>query len=395
MAAIEQSDCNHQLDLDITKESCFRAAQAIEATVSTSFLVDILMNRLSIAYSLDPSIQSLSIDSCIKTKAYCQALQTDIPTWPEEFNSLEKLAIQCFGHWPAFWCEYEIYKIKQRYPSDSAYKSSALLIDENLYQSEIVEEIATSNKLYLSLHHFAPMPLNDAIALINLSTLVSVNKWYEILPKLDISRQGSHFILTYPNSNDQDTPSTIVSSARIQGWKDAQHWLYFTSFFRNHYWQLCLPNNLNERCFELGLFDAKFDYNGSCNQHFEDNFSSHIQDKEQICEVLRLTVSGTTTQGAFFLFLAQKRIMPYLADRNFKLAYTVIEQPWMIRFYETLKYGGYFHSSFRHVENSINNTYKGFWVIPSLRYELEDLDYQSYKHRVIGRIREVKEIDYV
>ncbi|MCK6261861.1 acyl-homoserine-lactone synthase [Vibrio sp. ZSDE26] len=378
-----------------SQEKCFYLAHAIEAKFSSSFCSDILNKRLSITYLLDPTTRSLSIASCIESSAYLKALNADIPAWPEEYKQIETLAIRSFGNWARFWCEYEIYNIRQRYPYRLDLRPIHLPIDESSYHSCLINDVQDSISLYQTLYHQSPMLLTDALALINLSTLVLINKWYEILLTLNISRQGCHFLLTYPNNQSRGQPSTIVSSLRVQSWQDAQNWLHFDPFFQNKHWKMCLPSNLRERCLDTGLFDKQFSYEGNCNQSFEHSFSSHILDKSQVCEVIRLTVSGTASQGAFFLFLAQKRIMPHLEMKNFKLAYTITEQPWIVHFYETLKYGGYFHSSFRLLENSRHNTYKGFWVIPSLRYELEKIGYQTYKRRVVSKMKESKENRYV
>ncbi|WGW01598.1 acyl-homoserine-lactone synthase [Vibrio sp. YMD68] len=378
------------------KEECFYAALFIEKTLSNQFCETILIDRLQLAYSLDPSAETLSIATSLKTRAYQQALDINIKSWPDEYKSLEKSAIQRFGHWAQFWCEYEIFKIKQGYPYEADHRPRSLSLSEENYHSEFIERIESVDTPYQTLHHEVPVTLSDAIVLINLSTLVLHSQWYEILLNLDLSRQGSHFLMTTTNDYPYlNKAKTIVSSARVQNWQESENWLYFTPFFRNHHWQLCLPNNLNQRCLELELFDSTFHFEGHCNQSFEDRFSAHILDKTFVCEVLRLTVSGSNTQGAFFLFLAQKKLMRYLMNKNIKLAYTIIEQPWMIHFYETLRQGGYLPSSFRNIDHSDRHTYKGFWVIPNLCNELENTNFHSYKRRVVSRIKQMKEINYV
>ncbi|MEZ9229913.1 acyl-homoserine-lactone synthase [Vibrio amylolyticus] len=396
MAAIEPlNDDQRNYLYPSYQERCFHLAQAIENKYSTSFLKTILFERISLTHSIDPTTEALSIKSCIETSAYQKALDVNIAAWPQEYKRLESAVIGCFGHWARFWCEYEIYKIKIRYPSQSFSMPNYLPMDEEKYDANLVDNIEESKQYYLTLHHQAPMPLSDSIALINLCTLVSSSQWYEILPSLDISKKGCHFILTHRVTERCNSPSIIVSSARVQNWSTAEQWLYFTPFFRNQNWKLCLPSNYNERFLNLGLYSQNFSFDNRSIKSFEDNLNKHIVDKQKICEVLRLTVSGSVTQGAFFLFLAQKRIMPLLDRKNIRLAYTVIEQPWMIRFYETLLNDGYFHSSCRKLDDSHNYTYKGFWEIPSLRLELDKLSYQSYKRRVINQVKKVKELNYV
>ena len=75
--------------------------------------------------------------------------------------------------------------------------------------------------------------------------------------------------------------------------------------------------------------------------------------------------------------------MQHLDELGYRLTFTIIEQPWMIRFYNTLQLNGYFHTSRKDLNDTGRFTYKGAWVVPNLRKELDSLCFRKYKQRVV------------
>ncbi|MCW8334352.1 acyl-homoserine-lactone synthase [Vibrio paucivorans] len=342
----------------------------------------ILQARVEITYQIAPYTKNFNIAGIVETEAFQSAKLRKIDHWPVEYLLLEQLATTCFGNWAAFWCEYEIYKIKSQNPAKELHDLSIPFpSNEESYTSQVIPKIETSQRQYFTRHHYAPLALNDAISLINLCTFVAELKWYEMLATLDLSRTGCHFILEY--QPDSLTHPVIVSSAKIQGWSDSSQWLYFTPFFKPDNWQLCLPESFEKKYIDSEVLQPDFKPRLESAKNFEKHFWDSLHKTDKICEVLRLTVSGNMQQCAFYLYLAQKHIMQYLDEQGYRLTFTIIEQPWMIRFYNTLQLNGYFHTSRKDLNDTGRYTYKGVWVIPNLRKELDSVCFREYKQRVI------------
>ncbi len=72
----------------------------------------------------------------------------------------------------------------------------------------------------------------------------------------------------------------------------------------------------------------------------------------------------------FYLYLAQKNINQLLDSKKYALAYTIIEQPLMIRFYESLSNNEYISIANQDLNDTGHLTYKGLWVISNLNKNL-------------------------
>ncbi|MDE1334267.1 acyl-homoserine-lactone synthase [Vibrio aestuarianus] len=364
----------------INIENVFNITKQVEKNISNSICHDLLFSRLSITHQIDPSTKKLNIAGCVKSPAYKQSLTHKVANWPEEYHLLEKLIHREFLNLAQFWCEFEIYKIKSKYPESENNEYKKLPLLEEAYHSKIVEDIQSSQELYYTLHHTQPMSLSDAVLLMNLSTFIADKGWYEMLESLTISSTGRHFILL---TKTNESISTIVGSARIQQWDERHHWLSFSPFFNNEDWQLCLPSDIRNRCLQTKIFKDNYVPNCDSVYSFEKNFIENILEKNRICEVIRLSVSGTDQECTFYLFLTQKYLMRELDKRGFSIAYTIIEQPWMMNFYQGLKLNSYFSSSYKNLNDTGRNTYKGFWIIPNLKTELNNTSFKNYKKIVI------------
>lgn len=362
------------------KENVFSLVEIIEKNISPSLCYELLSCRLAITKKIDPTTETLNITGCMKSPAYQQSLTHEVHNWPKEYHLLEKLIHQHFLNLAQFWCEFEIYKIKSKYPEneDNKHKKSPLL--EEAYHSKIVEDIQSSRELYYTLHHTQPMSLSDAILLMNLSTLIADKGWYEMLENLTISSTGRHFILL---TKTNEPIFTIVASARIQLWNERHNWLSFSPFFSNEDWQLCLPSDIIHRCLQTKIFKENYIPNFDSVYSFEKKFIDNILEKKRICEIIRLSVSGNLQECIFYLFLVQKNIIRELDERGFYMAFLIIEQPWLLNFYQEFELNGYFSSSYKNLNDTGRKTYKGFWIIPNLKNDLMNTSFKDYKKIVI------------
>ncbi|MDF9398734.1 acyl-homoserine-lactone synthase [Vibrio sp. 1180_3] len=364
----------------INIENVFNITKQVEKNISNSICHDLLFSRLSITHQIDPSTKKLNIAGCVKSPAYKQSLTHKVANWPEEYHLLEKLIHREFLNLAQFWCEFEIYKIKSKYPESENNEYKKLPLLEEAYHSKIVEDIQSSQELYYTLHHTQPMSLSDAVLLMNLSTLIADKGWYEMLESLTISSTGRHFILLEKTS---EPICTIVGSARIQLWNERHNWLSFSPFFTNEGWQPCIPDSIKNSPIHAKIFKTSCIPKLDSIHSFEKYFDETILKKNHICEVIRLSVSGTVQECIFYLFLTQKHLIRELDAMGFYMAYVIIEQPWLMNFYQELELDCYFSISYKNLNDTERNTYKGFWIIPNLKTELNNTSFKNYKKIVI------------
>ncbi|MDE1249330.1 acyl-homoserine-lactone synthase [Vibrio aestuarianus] len=362
------------------KKNIFSLFKLIEKNISPSICYELLNCRLAITKKIDPTTEKLNIAGCIKSPAYKQSLTHEVPDWPKEYHLLEKIIHRDFLNIAQFWCEFEIYKIKSKYPENEDNKHKKLPLLEEAYHSKIVENIQLSQKLYYTLHHTQPMSLSDAILLMNLSTFIADKGWYEMLESLTISSTGRHFILL---TKTNESISTIVGSARIQLWNERHAWLSFSPFFTNEGWQPCIHDSIINSPLLTKVFKTSCIPKLDSIHSFEKYFDDKILKKNHICEVIRLSISGTVQECIFYLFLTQKHLIRELDERGFYMAYVIIEQPWLMNFYQELELNGYLSSSYKNLNDTGRNTYKGFWIIPNLKSELNNTSFKDYKNIVI------------
>ncbi|MDE1326996.1 acyl-homoserine-lactone synthase, partial [Vibrio aestuarianus] len=362
------------------KKNIFSLVELIEKNISPSICYELLSCRLAITKKIDQTTEKLNIAGCIKSPAYKQSLTHEVPDWPKEYHLLEKIIHREFLNLAQFWCEFEIYKIKSKYPENEDNKHKKLPLLEEAYHSKIVENIQLSQKLYYTLHHTQPMLLSDAILLMNLSTFIADKGWYEMLESLTISSTGRHFILL---TKTNESISTIVGSARIQLWNERHAWLSFSPFFTNEGWQPCIHDSIINSPLLTKVFKTSCIPKLDSIHSFEKYFDDKILKKNHICEVIRLSISGTVQECIFYLFLTQKHLIRELDERGFYMAYVIIEQPWLMNFYQELELNGYLSSSYKNLNDTGRNTYKGFWIIPNLKSELNNTSFKDYKLSLI------------
>lgn len=337
--------------------------------------------RRNLLESLFPEHQNKSLSVLFELMDYRDLIQRYPSTLAPELVLLEKAASQCYMSWLDFWCESEIAAIKEKSPlGDSPISPMDLPIQDCAYYGAIIEHIEADPLMVQTPCHPQAMPINDAIALSNLEIFIKGEKWYEMLPLLHLSQSGKHFVLL-KHPVDEPFP-TLVSSALIQDWSKNETWLSYAPPFSNEHWQYCLPEHGYQQLSELQLFTPSTLSKCYSLPEFDSTFQLQLSDAQAICEVLRLTVSGNTQQKLYFLYLAQKELMSVLHQIGYKVGFTIIEQPFMLQFYQSIDPRAYFHSGFCELNADGTTIYRGFWNFERMVNEFNDTDFRRYKQAV-------------
>ena len=338
--------------------------------------------------ALYPEHQNKSLSVLFELMDYRDLIQRYPSTLAPDMVLLEKAASHCYMSWLDFWCECEIAAIKARSPlSDPPNSRIELPIKDSAYYGAIIEHIESDSLIVQTPCHPQAMPINDAIALSNLETFIKGEKWFEMLPLLHLSQSGKHFILL-KHPVDEAFP-TLVSSALLQDWSTRDTWLSYAPPFSNEHWQYCLPDHGYQQLSGLQLFTPPTLPKSYSLPEFDSTFRLQLSDTQAICEVLRLTVSGSTQQKLYFLYLGQKELMNVLHQVGYKVGFTIIEQTFMLQFYQAIDPKAYFHSGFCDLNNDGTIIYRGFWHFERMVRVFEDTDFHRYKLTV----RETRRLD--
>ncbi|WP_231891857.1 acyl-homoserine-lactone synthase, partial [Vibrio sp. HI00D65] len=89
------------------------------------------------------------------------------------------------------------------------------------------------------------------------------------------------------------------------------------------HWQYCLPDHGYQQLSGLKLFTPPTLPKSYSLPEFDSTFRLQLSDTQAICEVLRLTVSGSTQQKLYFLYLGQKELMNVLHQVGYKVGQKV------------------------------------------------------------------------
>lgn len=337
--------------------------------------------RRRLLESFFPEHQHKSLSVLFELMDYRDLIQRYPSSLSTEMALLEEAAGQCYMHWLDFWCECEIAAIKAKSPLDSRSPSGIdLPIKDSAYYSAIIDQIEDDQLVVQTPSHPQGMPISDAIALSNLEVFIKGEKWFEMLPLLHLSQTGKHFILL-KHPDDEAFP-TLVSSALIQDWSKNETWLSYAPPFSNDHWQYCLPNHGYDSLSGLQLFTPPILSKCDSLPKFDNQFQLQLSETRAICEVLRLTVSGNTQQKLYFLYLAQKELMSVLHQVGYKIGFTIIEQPFMLQFYQAIDPKAYFHSGYCELNDDGTTIYRGFWNFELMVNVFNDTDFKGYKRAV-------------
>ncbi|OBU27042.1 acyl-homoserine-lactone synthase [Photobacterium kishitanii] len=320
---------------------------------------------------------------------------------PEIYLDIERLAISLFGNILSCWAEYESYKILERVQQydQIAALNKVYTCAPNEFISEIVMHIEKDERLFMTHHYNKPMLLSDAIVLTNIETFIKEQHWYEMLYYLNLSQKGQHFIML---QGDENSLAIITSTALLQGWEKRDNWLTFDPFFQNNRWHVDINEKKLNMLRQTSIFSDTFHFTQrpSCVLEFELLLVKSLIDEKAICEILRLTVSGSSAKRQFFLYQSQKMLVQKLSEQGNTLAFTIIEQPSMILFYQALNSEGhiispYINTSYQDVNSNGIITYKGLWLTKSLNELFQKNSFKDYKKKIIQIRKSAKEITNV
>lgn len=331
--------------------------------------------------ALYPEHQNKSLSVLFELMDYRELIQRYPSTLAPDMVLLEKAASQCYMSWLDFWCECEIAAIKARSPlSDPPNSRIELPIKDSAYYGAIIEHIESDSLMVQTPCHPKAMPISDAIALSNLETFIKGEKWFEMLPLLHLSQSGKHFILLKHPVNEAFP--TLVSSALLQDWSTKDTWLSYAPPFSNEQWQYSMPLRSYDELTRLKLFTPP-DLS-QCNSivQFDHRFQLQISDTSALCEILRLTVNGNTTQKLFFLYLAQKEMINLLYQANYKIGFTIIDQPLILDFYKAIGPKAYFHLGVCDLNRNGTKTYRGLWNIKLMLRAFEQVNFRDYRRMI-------------
>lgn len=356
--------------------------QPQERTELFKAVTDYRKNQL---VSLFPEHQNKSFSVLFELMDYRDLIQRYPSTLSADIALLEEVAGQCYMHWLDFWCECEIAVIKGKSPLDTHYPSCLELpLQDSAYYGMLIEQIEDSRLVVQTPSHPQGMPINNAITLSNLEVFIQGEKWYEMLPLLSLSQTGKHFILL-KHPSDETFP-TLVASMLVQDWSANETWLSYAAQFSNEQWQYCLPDHGYNELMGLLLFSPSTLSKCYSLIEFDNKFQLQLFDKQAVCEVLRLAVNGNTRQKLYFLYLAQKELMSALHQVGYKIGFTIIEQPFMLNFYQAIDSKAYFHAGYCDLNNDGKETYRGFWNFEMMVKVFRDTDFRDYK-RAVREIR--------
>ncbi|MGF1743124.1 acyl-homoserine-lactone synthase [Vibrio profundum] len=372
--------CNEFIHTDCKEELFTLLDQYVQKHGASIFTTVLNARRKQIIQSA-PHYESCNLATIFSHENYRELAKQPISHAPEIYSVIESLSLKYSPHWLEFWCEFSIYSLKEKYKTPTHCSPMKLTVDnDHAYQSEIVGHIENDKRLFSTLHHTSAMTLSDAISLINLDVFVRQKQWYEMLICMELSQSGEHFILS-TCTEDSEYP-ILVSSALIQSWEKRHNWLSYQSFFQNSQWKLNLSNDGLDILNNSELFSPPLNMKYKSVLHFEQDFQKKLNNTSHLCEVLRLTVSGSIRQRVYFLYLAQKRLMAELVQMGYKFSLTIIEQPLMLRFYSRLQTKGYFNTSYQYINGASQATHKGVWNTSCLSKEFESIRFSQYKSLV-------------
>ncbi|WP_196597718.1 N-3-oxohexanoyl-L-homoserine lactone synthase AinS [Aliivibrio fischeri] len=314
---------------------------------------------------------------------------------PKVYFHIEQMAIKVFGCLLKCSTEFEMFKLIHKPMSvlhrhlDVTKKNSTSAIIDEKYHYELVQDISTDERYFHTEFSEHPLPLSDAIVLINIATFIKEHKWYEMLNHLEISSKGEHFIL-YQYTDNNIYP-TIISSALIQTTSNKHDWLFFDNFFQNTKWK---PNLNADGLLSLSHATsmstlARSQFVDKSSTEIENDLFYSILDKTKACEAIRLTISGEKSKANYHLYLAQKGLAMALKESGRDIVFTIIEKPAMVLFYQSMNLltptqSPYVFTSEQDVNKSGIITYKGIWLLKNASYAFNQYNFKAYNANIIS-----------
>ncbi|EOD77491.1 N-(3-hydroxybutanoyl)-L- homoserine lactone synthase LuxM [Grimontia indica] len=314
---------------------------------------------------------------------------------PSLFLYIERTAIAFYGDILMCWAEFKAFQINQQakrhlqahYDEQCPPTSSEENVSE-MYRYEVVEDIRNDERLFLTSHSLYPMTLSLANVLINLETFVKQQHWYEMLYYLDISASGEHFILYQDIGGEAPL---LLSSALIQRYEQHDNWLTFDPFFQTDSWTLTLSNEKISTLEQSGIFSnrLKSKLNMQSVEKFDYSLLRAVTQKQAVCEIIRMAISGPREKLNHVLYLTLKYLTLKLADIGLEVAYTIVEQPSILGFYQSVNNDSknilpYVALCQQQVAGTALTTYQGVVFTGPMSQAFEENSFRDYNKRIIS-----------
>ncbi|WP_070965229.1 acyl-homoserine-lactone synthase [Vibrio sonorensis] len=299
-------------------------------------------------------------------------------------KTIELIGYKHFGSILDLWARYECYRITGKACLERT--KMGLCRDDNAYSGLIIDDISSQTSPVFSPFHDKPMSLAQAVVLSNLALFVIEQKWYEMLLSIDLSSKGQHFVLFF---NQEGRHPLLVSSALVQDSHKLEHWLSLTPFFQHSGWQLIANQKACQLIADTGVIPSLPLHGASDLKQFDELCWPNLIEPEKVVEILRLTTAGRPTERMYILYLVQKRIAETFSSQGYKMILTIIDQPWLLLFYQGLSEGAYIHIAKMKINNSNNHTYRGAWLVEEFARQSLKHDFQSYKS-IVAQQKQLK-----
>ncbi|WKY60232.1 acyl-homoserine-lactone synthase [Vibrio sp. SNU_ST1] len=349
--------------------------QPQERTALFKTVTEYRRNQLELLF---PEHQTKSDSVMFEVMDYRDLIQRYPSTLSAEVALLEQAVGKCYMHWLDFWCECEISAIKAKSPLNIKPLSPMVLpIQDSAYYGMIIDQIEDSQLIVQTPSHPQGIPISDAIPLSNLEVFIKGEKWYEMLPLLHLSQTGKHFVLL-KHPKDEAFP-TLVSSALIQDWSKNETWLSYAPTFSNEKWKYSLSRYGYDGLTGLQIFTPPTLSKCDSILEFDNKFQLQLSEKQAVCEILRLTVSGNTQQKLYFLYLAQKEMISLLHQTGYKIGFTIIDQPLILDFYKAIGPKAYLPLGSCDLNETNLLTYRGLWDIGLMLNAFSHINFREYR----------------
>ncbi|WP_325892851.1 acyl-homoserine-lactone synthase [Grimontia sp. NTOU-MAR1] len=313
---------------------------------------------------------------------------------PSLFLYIERIAMAFYGDILMCWAEFKAFQISEQARANlQAHHEERQVPAEmenvsEMYRYEVVEDIRNDERLFLTSHSPYPMTLSLANVLINLETFVKQQHWYEMLYYLDISASGEHFILYQDVGGN--TP-LLLSSALIQRYDQHDNWLTFDPFFQTDNWTLTLSNEKIHTLEKSGVFSnsLKNKINTKSVEKFDYSLLRTVTQKQAVCEIIRMAISGPREKLNHVLYLTLKYLTMKLADIGLEVAYTIVEQPSILGFYQSVNNDSnnilpYVSICKQQVAGTALTTYQGIVFTGPMSQAFEENSFRDYNKRIVS-----------
>lgn len=312
---------------------------------------------------------------------------------PNFYHYIELQSLSLFGGLLPFWVEYKRYtllldNVLLKWSKQS--EQAALLARcelEDGYVAELVQNIENDERRFLTQFADESLPLSSANTLMNLETFVRQQHWYEMLSELELSSNGEHFILY---QQDNEGHKTLVSSAKIQRWREKNDWLAFNPFFQSDNWTVSLEDRNIKALDFSGIFNDNLanKLNLTNPKDLDQSFVQNVKHGRDCCELIRMAIGAPVSKLNNILFLTIKYISIFMKQVGIKGVYAITEQPALLYFFQSVNLYSdlndcYVPMTYQQINPTAPQTYKGLILSAPMVKAIGECNYKQYYKRVL------------